>query len=93
VTGYNGIWVDEIQTIALIFNGIVLAYIVVRLERAFNLASDKLRSVLTHQQETHRSINTIWTRINEIETRVGMKNDLQSTLATIAKRLNDLEQR
>jgi hypothetical protein len=91
--GYDGILVDKVQTVALIFNGVILTYVVVRLERAFHLAGEKMRGALTHQQETHRSINAIWARINEIETRVGMKSDLQMTLATIVKRLNDLEER
>jgi hypothetical protein len=89
----NDQFLDVLCMAGVIFNGIVLAYVVIRLERAIGAAGERLRAVFTHQQETHRSINTIWTRINEIENRVGMKNDLQSTLAAIAKRLNDLEQR
>jgi hypothetical protein len=92
-------YVDAIQTVGLILNTLVLAYIVFRLERAFTNASEKLRSVLTHQKETLDSINKVWTRINEIEARVGMKPnlnfietpELRATLAVLAKRLDDLE--
>jgi hypothetical protein len=92
-------YVDAIQTVAIVLNTLVLAYIVFRLERAFNNASEKLRSVLTHQKETLDSINKVWTRINEIEGRVGMKpnlnfiepSELRATLTVLSKRLDDLE--
>jgi hypothetical protein len=88
---------DIIQTAGIIFNGIVLVYVVLRLERALGDGSDKMRAALTHQKETLDSLNTVWKRINQIETRLGMKSDhipadeLRATLNTIHERLDDIE--
>jgi hypothetical protein len=92
-------FIDIVQTVGIIFNALVLLYVVIRLERAFNNASEKMQSVVTHQKESLDSINKVWTRINEIEARVGMKPNLNfiepsvlgATLAALSKRLDDLE--
>ena len=91
-------FIDALQTAGIVLNTLVLAYIVIRLERAFNQASVNLRSVLGGQKETLDSLNTVWKRINEIEARVGMKTpnfieatELEARLAALAKRLDDLE--
>jgi hypothetical protein len=91
-------FIDIVQTVGIICNALVLLYVVIRLERAFNNASEKMRSALAHQKGTLDSINKVWTRINEIEARVGMKSnnsietpELRATLATLSRRLDDLE--
>src|SRR5580704_3480176 len=87
-------FIDIVQTVGIIFNALVLLYVVIRLERAFNNASEKMRSALAHQKGTLDSINKVWTRINEIEARVGMKlnsNNFSATLAALSRRVDDLE--
>jgi hypothetical protein len=95
---HNGAFIDNVQTAGIVFSVILLTYVVVRLEMVLTAASNKLRSALTHQKETHDSINYIWKRINEIETRVGMKSDhfipadeLRTTLTMLQRRLDDIE--
>jgi hypothetical protein len=66
----NVAFIDIIQTIGICANAGALIYVVVRLERVFNVGSDKIQSALAHQKETLDSLNTIWRRINTIEARI-----------------------
>jgi hypothetical protein len=89
--------IDIIQTAAIIFNGVVLAYVVWRLERAFENAAGKLTSVITHQREIQEGVERAWKRIDEIETQQGTRQTvaplgkLQEQMTALAARVGAFE--
>jgi hypothetical protein len=86
--------IDVIQTAGIIFMAILLAYVVVRLERAINTGAEKLRLVASHHQATLDSLNKLWTRITELEGRMGVRDaDFVPTpvLRKALKRIETLE--
>jgi hypothetical protein len=95
--GHEDSVLDVIQTIGILANGLVLAYVVWRLERSFDTAADKLRRLIIHQQEIQDAIERIWKRVDEIETQQGTRQTviplgkLQDQLAQLAARIKALE--
>ena len=68
--------IDVIQTCFMGTVAIVLVYVVRRLDRAFDRSADKLRRLITHQQEVQESIERIWKRVDEIETQQGTRQSV-----------------
>ena len=66
-------FVDIMQTTFMGIVAAVLIYVVWRLERAFDNATDRLRKVIVHQQEIQEGFERIWKRVDEIETQQGTR--------------------
>ena len=63
----NDQFIDAVQTIGIITIAIVLSYVVVRLEGTLNRSADRLKKVLSHQDEIIEATDRIGRRIETIE--------------------------
>jgi peptidoglycan hydrolase CwlO-like protein len=93
----NDQFVDIMQTGFMGIVAIVLIYVVWRLDKAFDKAAERLRKVITHQQEIQEGFERIWKRVDEIETQQGTRQTvmplgkLQEQLTQMSARIKALE--
>jgi hypothetical protein len=93
----NGEFVDVIQSIGIIAMAIVLAYVVVRLERALTVAAKRLKTMVVKQQGLEEGIERVWKRVDLIESLQGTQKtfiptvELKAMLDEIRRRLDALE--
>jgi hypothetical protein len=72
-------FIDFIQTAGIIVIAAILAYAMIRLERALNHAAKRLKAAISKQQVLDEAVTRIWQRVEAIESLVRERNEILPT--------------